>query len=98
MVVTRWRLGTEADFWKEFSDDSGNRMSYTGVVKTLKANRVKLDEEIAACAKKEYGSQFREIFVYRKNGALHVKTKPSEIAKQYWILQNLCEGDSDESS
>ena len=98
MVVTRWRLGTEADFWKEFSDDSGNRMSYTGVVKTLKANRVKLDEEIAACAKKEYGSQFREIFVYRKNGALHVKTKPSEIAKQYRILQNLCEGDSDESS
>ena len=96
MIVARWRLGSEADFWKEFSDDSGNQMTYTGVVKTLKANRVKLDEEVAAFAKKEYGSQFREIFVYRKNGALHVKTKPSEIAKQYRILQNLCDGESDD--
>ena len=89
-------MGTKANFWKEFSDDNGNRMSYTGVIKTLKANRVKLDEDIAAFAKEEYGSQFKEIFVYRKNGTLHVKTKPSEIAKQYWVLQNLCEGgDSD---
>jgi hypothetical protein len=96
MIVTRWRLSTEANFWKEFSDDNGNRMTYTGVVKTLKANRVKQDEEIAACAKKEYGTQFSEIFVYRKNGALHVKTKPSEIAKQYRSLQNLCDGESDD--
>jgi len=93
MIVTRWRLGTEADFWKEFSDHSGNQMTYTGIVKTLKANRVKLDEDLATLVKKEYGSQFDKIFVYRKNGALHVKTKPSEIAKQYRILQNLCEGE-----
>jgi len=96
MIVTRWRLGSEADFWREFSDDSGNRMTYTGVVKKLKADRVKLDENTASFAKEEYGSQFNEIFVYRKNGALHVKTKPSEIAKQYRILQNLCEGESDD--
>jgi len=96
MIVTCWRLGSEADFWKEFSDDNGNRMTYTGVVKTLKANRVKLDENIAAIAKKEYGSQFGDIFMYKKNGALHIKTKPSEIAKQYRALQNLCEEESDE--
>jgi len=96
MIVTRWRLGSEADFWKEFSDGNGNQMTYTGVVKTLKANRVELDENLAATAKREYGNQFKEIFVYKKNGALHVKTKPSEIAKQYRALQNLCEEESDD--
>jgi hypothetical protein len=95
MIVARWRQGSEADFWKVFSDDNGNRMTYTAIVKALKSDRVKSDEDTAAIAKREYGSEFGEVFVYRKNGAVHVKTKPSDIAKQYRKLKSLPEMESD---
>jgi len=87
MIIVRWRQGSEADFWKDFTDNDGNRMTYTAIVKKLTANRLRSDAEMAKQAKEEFGSRFDEIFVYRKNGVNHVKTKAADIAKQYRVIK-----------
>ena len=34
-------------------------------------------------ARAHYGEEFKNIFFYKKSGALHVKTKDRDIAKQF---------------
>ena len=87
MIVVRWRQGSEADFWKDFTDNEGNRMTYTAIVKKLTANRLRSDAEVAKQAKEEFGNRFNEVFIYRKNGVKHVKTKAADIAKQYRVIK-----------
>jgi len=47
-------------------------------------------------AQDKYSSSFDAMFSYVKNSQWHVKTKASEIAKQYCLLKNICDDDDDE--
>lgn len=47
-------------------------------------------------ARDEFGSSFDATFSYVKNSQRYVKTKAGDIAKQYCLLKNICEGDDDE--
>ncbi|KAF8812084.1 hypothetical protein BYT27DRAFT_7133573 [Phlegmacium glaucopus] len=87
-IVQRWREGSEADFWKDFSDSTGTRMNYTAIINRLKALRVEENNRIAEQAKKEYGDCFASMFVYRKNGKVHVMCKPADIARMYQKLRS----------
>ncbi|KAF8812058.1 hypothetical protein BYT27DRAFT_7088197 [Phlegmacium glaucopus] len=86
-IVQRWREGSEANFWKEFSDSTGTRMNYTAIINRLKALRVEENSRLTEQAKKEYGDSFASTFVYRKNGQVHVMCKPADIARMYQKLQ-----------
>jgi hypothetical protein len=46
-------------------------------------------------AKDEFGSAFDTEFSYMKDGQRHVKTKASDVAKQYLSLKGI-QGDDDE--
>ena len=72
-------------------------MTYTAICKRLVELRAAEDEKLAAKAKEEYGSNFGDVFSYRKCGRAYVKTKSSDIAKQYRALIGLDNDDDDES-
>jgi hypothetical protein len=86
VVVERWRQGTPAEFWAEFSSD-GKHLSFTAIVERLRLSRKAQDERISVIAKAEYGASFAEHFYYRKGGSTRVMTDPAIIAKHYRALQ-----------
>jgi len=86
-IVQRWREGSEANFWKEFSDSTGTRMNYTTIINRLKVLRVGGNDQLAEQAKEEYGDRFTSMFVYKKNGQVHVMCKSADIARMYQKLR-----------
>jgi len=44
----------------------------------------------------EFSSSFDAKFSYMKSGQHHVKTKAGDIAKQYYLLKNICDDDNDD--
>ena len=93
VIVRRWRQGSEDDFWREFSTDSGQRMMYTAIIDRLAQARKESDNEMASRAKEEYGDDFSKVFCYKKNGLCFVKVKACDIAKQYRRLKNITNSD-----
>lgn len=93
VIVKRWRQGSEDDFWREFSTDSGQRMMYTAIIDRLAQARKESDNEMASRAKQEYGDDFSKVFCYKKNGLCFVKVKACDIAKQYRRLKNITDLD-----
>jgi hypothetical protein len=81
--VKRWRQSSEQEFWREFSDASGQKLSYTTIVDRLTQIRKERDRKMADRAKAHYGENFKNVFVYKKSGACFVKTKDRDIAKQF---------------
>jgi len=47
MIIVHWRQGSEADFWKDFTNNDRNWMTYTAIVKKLTTNQLKSDAEVA---------------------------------------------------
>ncbi|KAF8801124.1 hypothetical protein BYT27DRAFT_7115818 [Phlegmacium glaucopus] len=82
-LVKRWRKSSEEEFWKEFSDEGGHRLTYTAIITRLAKLRADEDARLAEKAKAEYGEAFASHFSYRKGGVMYVKTKAADIAKQY---------------
>ncbi|KAF8815090.1 hypothetical protein BYT27DRAFT_7249457 [Phlegmacium glaucopus] len=89
VIVKRWCQGSEDAFWREFSDTSGQRLTYTAIIDRLAQAQKKSDNEMAKHAKQEYGDEFSKVFCYKKNRACFVKTKACDIAKQYQRLKNI---------
>ena len=86
----------EEDFWCEFADSDGKRMSYTAITKKLVDLRIIEDEKLAAKAKAEYGCKFADVFSYKKGGKTYTKTKASGIAQQYRRIAGLTDDEDDE--
>ncbi|KAF8802225.1 hypothetical protein BYT27DRAFT_7261332 [Phlegmacium glaucopus] len=82
-IVKQWRQSSEEEFWKEFSDASGHKFSYTSIVDRLSQLQKEEDRKWADCARAHYGEEFKNVFFYKKSGVLFVKTKDCEIAKQF---------------
>jgi len=85
--VRRWRQSTENEFWKEFSDASGQRLSYTAIVRSLAEKRKVRDKKLADRAKEEYGKSFEDTFKFTKSGKSFVMETDQKIANKY--LQEL---------
>ena len=86
MLVERYRRGTPAEFWSTFSTN-GTRWNYKAILKHLAEERAfqnKLDTE---AARREYGREFGRVFTYIRNGVRCIKSKDSDIAKQYRALR-----------
>lgn len=81
-MVKRWREGTPAEFWTEFSIE-GKHLSYTMILQRLRKDRHQADVEIAEKAKGEYGSAFSEKFSYIQGGVRMEMKDPTTIAKRY---------------
>ena len=95
--MKQWRQSSEQDFWREFSDASGQKFSYTSIVDCLTQIRKEQDRNMADRARVHYGEEFKNIFFYKKGGVLFVKTKDRNIAKQFWqelAKQGLPPGDN----
>jgi hypothetical protein len=95
ILVTRWRKGTPEDFWAEFSE-GGKPLGYKSILRRLAAERKATNERLHHQARNEFGTAFATMFSYMKNGQRHVKTKASDIAKQYVLLKGIPGSDDDE--
>ena len=82
MLVERYRRGTPEEFWRTFTTD-GKRWNYKAILTHLAEERVAPNKHDADAAQREYGSDFSRVFSYNKNGVQHIKSKDSDIAKQY---------------
>lgn len=67
-----WRRGSEQDFWDEFSDSSGARLTYTAIVNRITCMKKEEDHKLAEEARARYGNNFEAVFSYRKGvGLVH---------------------------
>jgi hypothetical protein len=86
VVVERYREQTPEDFWREFSQPNGSRMTFTTITQLLRKQRVARHQEIAEQARREYGPCFAENFTYRRGGQTFVMSDPTAIARHYLML------------
>ena len=86
VLVERYRRGTPAEFWSTFTT-AGNRWNYKAILKHLADERALQNKLDAEAARREYGSDFNRVFAYNRNGVQCVKSKDSDIAKQYQALR-----------
>ena len=64
-------------------------MGYKVILRWLAAKRKATNEELLQQARSEFGSAFDSTFSYMKDGQRHVKTKASDVAKQYLSLKGV---------
>ena len=86
VLVERYCRGTPEEFWSTFTTD-GNRWNYKAILKHLADERALQNKLDAEAARREYGSDFNCVFTYHRNGVQCIKSKDSDIAKQYWALR-----------
>lgn len=85
------------DFWAEFSK-AGKLLGYKSILARLTVERKKHDAWLYQKAKDEFGTSFDNTFSYMKNGQHHMKTKASDMAKQYMKLRGKMGIDCDEGN
>lgn len=71
-------------------------MGYKVILRRLAEERKATNERLHQQAKNEFGTNFNTMFSYVKNGQRHVKTKASDVAKQYVLLKGIKDYDGDE--
>jgi len=71
-------------------------LGYKSILRRLAAERKATNERLYHQARNEFGTAFATTFSYMKNGQRHVKTKASDIAKQYVSLKGIQGYDDDE--
>ena len=82
--MERYQVSTPADFWSEFSDDTGKRLPFSKITKLLRAQRKLADEQLVAQAQSELGEQFLSTFSYHLRGQHGIPMqRPHAIAKVY---------------
>jgi hypothetical protein len=86
VLVERYRRGTPAEFWSRFSTN-GKRWNYKAILKHLADERSLQNKLDAEAARREYGRDFDHVFAYNRNGVQCIKSKDSDIAKQYRALR-----------
>ncbi|KAF9471602.1 hypothetical protein BDN70DRAFT_819791 [Pholiota conissans] len=95
VLVEAMRRTSPNDFYKRFTV-GGERLGYKAILKQLETERVAEDHRVAQLARNEYGSDFKQIFGYKKGRTWVVKTKACHIAEQYRKLKGN-EGDKNGS-
>jgi hypothetical protein len=71
-------------------------LGYKVILRRLAAERKATNEQLLQQARDEFGTTFDTEFSYMKDGQRHVKTKASDVAKQYLSLKGIQGGDNDE--
>jgi hypothetical protein len=71
-------------------------LGYKAILRRLAAERQATNERLLQQARSEFGTTFDTTFSYVKDGQRHVKTKASDVAKQYLSLKGLQGYDDDE--
>ena len=87
MLVERYRRGTPEKFWSTFTGTDGSHLNYKAILRHLADERALQNRLDAEAARREYGSNFNHVFAYIRNGVRCVKSKDSDIAKQYQALR-----------
>ncbi|CAA7260797.1 unnamed protein product [Cyclocybe aegerita] len=95
VLIKEWRRGSPDEFWVQFTVD-GKPLRYKAILDKLAEQQGMENDKLCESAKLEYGEQFSSVFSYTKNGRKFVKTKASDIAKQYCELQGIQEDDNDD--
>jgi len=71
-------------------------LGYKVILRRLAAERKATNERLHQQARDEFGAAFDTTFSYMKSGQRHVKTKASDVAKQYLLLKGIKGYDGDE--
>jgi hypothetical protein len=64
-------------------------LGYKGILRQLAAERKATNERLLQQARSEFGAAFDTTFSYIKDGQHHVKTKASDVAKQYLSMKGI---------
>ena len=64
-------------------------MGYKSILRRLAEERKATNEQLLQQARSEFGAAFDTTFSYVKDGQRHVKTKASDVAKQYLTLKGI---------
>ncbi|KAF8907238.1 hypothetical protein CPB84DRAFT_1843947 [Gymnopilus junonius] len=101
VLVHRYHEGTPDQFWASFSED-GHRLGCKAILSWLSDERKMKNKALVEQIKAEYGDCFTEVFCYKKNGKIYVKSRDCDIVKQYYkekgIVQDEEEDEADEGS
>ena len=73
--MKQWCQSSKQDFWREFSDASGQRFSYTSIVNCLTQIWKEQDKKMADRTRVQYGEESKNIFFYKKGGVPFVKPR-----------------------
>jgi hypothetical protein len=71
-------------------------LGYKSILRRLAEERKATNERLLQQARSEFGAVFDTTFSYMKDGQRHVKTKASDVAKQYVLLKGIKDYDDDE--
>ncbi|PPQ82792.1 hypothetical protein CVT24_009895 [Panaeolus cyanescens] len=97
IIVARWRRLSQEEFWQDFTLPDGSRMVMSTMTAQLATIRAREDAKHAEEARHEYGNDFSATFGYFKHGKYFIKTRNSDIAKQYRKIKNIkTDWDSDD--
>ncbi|CAA7267738.1 unnamed protein product [Cyclocybe aegerita] len=95
VLVNEWRQGTPEEFWARFQA-GGKRLGYKVILDRLAEQRMAENSRLCERAKVEYGDAFPSIFSYTKSGKTYVKSKASDVAKQYRELKGMVDEDEED--
>ncbi|KAF8871191.1 hypothetical protein CPB84DRAFT_1801085 [Gymnopilus junonius] len=95
VIVQRYREGMPDQFWAAFSE-KGQHLGYKAILEWLSLERKEKNHQLAEKIKAEYGGQFSQVFSYKKNGKIHVKSRDCDIIKQYYKEKGIVGGDEAE--
>jgi hypothetical protein len=73
----------------------GKQLGYKSILRRLAEEQKATNERLLQQARSEFGAAFDTTFLYMKDGQRHVKTKASDVAKQYLTLKGI-QGYNDE--
>ena len=73
-------------------------MGYKEILCRLAAEQQATNEQLLQQARSEFGTAFDSKFSYMKDGQRHVKTKASDVAKQYLSLKGIQGYNDDEGN
>jgi hypothetical protein len=73
-------------------------LGYKAILRRLAAERQETNERLLRQARNEFGTAFDTKFSYVKDGQRHVKTKASDVAKQYLSMKGMQGHNDDEGN
>ncbi|KAF8899475.1 hypothetical protein CPB84DRAFT_1681314 [Gymnopilus junonius] len=73
VIVRQYRKGMPEQFWASFSENS-HHLGYKAILKQLSLKRKEKNHLLVEKIKAEFGDCFSEVFWYKKDGEIHIKS------------------------
>lgn len=80
-VAERYHWSTPENFWEEFRDENGHKMTFTAISKTLRKLRTEADQRLVQQQRERLGSEFSQQFQVRGRTMVRASAIAKRIGK-----------------